>query len=159
MWLQQPTVQFKHTALVMVEGATAGTAAHWSTEPSVNKLYGSCVPARRPAAVILPAAGRRSGARNSRGLFGARRRSLRVAEVSSFENDVNRDGKADSSSVTLSVPLEAGEKVHHASAILLFNYALDDAVRTPLTPPPSPSRNHCPAAISLRGGKESRAGC
>ena len=88
-----------------------------------------------------------------------RRRSLRVAEVSSFENDVNRDGKADSSSVTLSVPLEAGEKVHHASAILLFNYALDDAVRTPLTPPPSLSRNHCPAAISLRGGKESRAGC
>ena len=52
-----------------------------------------------------------------------------MAEVSSFENDVNRDGKADSSSVTLSVPLEAGEKVHHASAILLFNYALDDAVR------------------------------
>jgi len=99
VWLQQPTVQFKHTALVMVEGAAAGTAAHWSTEPSVNKLYGS---------------------------------SLRVAEVSSFENDVNRDGKADSSSVTLSVPLEAGEKVHHASAILLFNYALDDAVAVEL---------------------------
>ena len=77
-----------------------------------------------------------------------------MAEVSSFENDVNRDGKADSSSVTLSVPLEAGEKVHHASAILLFNYALDDAVRTPLTPPPSLSRNHCAAAISLTGGKE-----
>jgi len=71
VWLQQPTVQFKHTALVMVEGATAGTAAHWSTEPSVNKLYGSCVPARRPAAVILPAAGRRRGARNSRGLGAA----------------------------------------------------------------------------------------
>ena len=48
VWLQQPTVQFKHTALVMVEGATAGTAAHWSTEPSVNKLYGSCVPSPPP---------------------------------------------------------------------------------------------------------------
>ena len=156
MWLQQPTVQFKHTALVMVEGAAAGTAAHWSTEPSVNKLYGSCVPSP-PRRRYSPHAGRRSGARNRRGLFGVRRRSLRVAEVSSFENDVNRDGKADSSSVTLSVPLEAGEKVHHASAILLFNYALDDAVRFYLTPLCAPKS--LPAAISLTGAQESRAGC
>ena len=76
-----------------------------------------------------------------------------MAEVSSFENDVNRDGKADSSSVTLSVPLEAGEKVHHASAILLFNYALDDAVRTPLTPPPSLSRNLARRSVDRRKGE------
>merc|ERR1711939_1134715 len=50
--------------------------------------------------------------------------SLRVAEVSSFENDADRDGKPDTVEVTLTMPLDKGEKIQHASAMLFFDYQL-----------------------------------
>jgi transmembrane protein 231 len=93
--LQQPTVHFKHIALLAVEGSAVGSDLRWSTEAAVNDLYGD---------------------------------SLRVAEVSSFENDVDRDGKPDMVEVTLSMPLEKGEQIQHASAMLFFDYELSDTV-------------------------------
>ena len=46
----------------------------------------------------------------------------------SYENDVDRDGKVDTVEVTLKMPLQAGETIQHASAMLFFDYALSDAI-------------------------------
>jgi len=97
-WMQQPTVHFKHIAMLAVEGKDAGgdPLYHaWSTEPAMNALYGD---------------------------------GLRVAEVSSFENDIDRDGKTDTVEVTLTMPLDRGETVQHASAMLFFDYQLEDGM-------------------------------
>jgi hypothetical protein len=46
----------------------------------------------------------------------------------SFENDIDRDGKTDTVEVTLTMPLDRGETVQHASAMLFFDYQLGDGM-------------------------------
>ena len=47
LWLEElsarvvPQVEFKHQVMLMVEGSTAGSDLHWSTEPALNQLYGT----------------------------------------------------------------------------------------------------------------------
>ena len=53
-------------------------------------------------------------------------RSLLTAQ--SFENDIDRDGKMDTVEITLTMPLDRGETVQHASAMLFFDYQLGDGM-------------------------------
>ena len=48
--------------------------------------------------------------------------------MQSFENDIDRDGKPDTVEVTLTMPLDKGETVQHASAMLFFDYQLADGM-------------------------------
>ena len=46
----------------------------------------------------------------------------------SFENDIDREGKTDTVEVTLRMPLDRGETVQHASAMLFFDYQLGEGM-------------------------------
>ena len=48
--------------------------------------------------------------------------------VQSFENDVDRDGKSDTVEVSLMMPLDKGETIQHATAMLFFDYQLGDGM-------------------------------